>query len=332
MKRCLYSGTFSLPPEVKSRLQEKSIELVVNPYGHALSEDELLALLPDFDAVLASSEPYTEQVLAACPKLKIIARTGVGYDNVDVGAATRRGIYVTWTPIPELSYAIAEQTFGLILSFLKRIPSLNSSIREGKWDRMKWSGEIEDLYPKTLGLLGLGRIGAEVARRAKCHRMNLIYHDAVRMANIEEELGIRYVSLDELLSTADIISIHVPVTPETRGLINEKTIRKMKTTAIIVNTARGAIIDEQALARALTENRLKGALLDVLSEEPPSEKHVFFKLGERIPNLIITAHTGAGQETVRAMALAATDDVIGALIGKVPKYLLNRKVLENNRP
>jgi phosphoglycerate dehydrogenase-like enzyme len=331
LKRCFYSGTLSLPPELKPHFEENSIELTENPLGHALSEDELLTFLPRFDAALAGPEPYTERVIAACPNLKIIARTGVGYDKVDVEAASRRGIYVTWTPIPELSYAIAEQTFALILSFIKRIPHLNQSIREGKWDRAKWSKEIENLYPKTLGLLGLGRIGAEVARRAKSHRMSLIYYDSVRMLELEEELGIRYTSLDELLSTADIISIHVPLTPATRGLINDRTIRKMKTTAIIVNTARGAIIDEQALAQALKERRLGGALLDVLSEEPPSETNVFFKLGERFPNLVITPHVAQGPQTLRAMTLAAADDIIRVLDGRTPRYLLNKDTLEKHR-
>jgi len=331
MKRCFYAGILPIPSEVKSHLQANSIELTMNPQGHILSEEELLRLLPGFDAAVAGVEPYTERVMAACPNLKVIARTGVGYDKVDIEAATRRGILVTWTPIPELSYTIAEQTFALILSFLKRIPELSKSTREGTWSRTNGSLEIEDLYPKTLGLLGLGRIGAEVARRAKSYRMNLIYHDTVRMENLEEELGIRYVSFDELLSAADIISIHAPLTPETKGLINDGSIRKMKKTAIIVNTARGAIIDEQALAQALTENRLRGALLDVLSEEPPSEKHVFFKLGDRIPNLVITPHMAHGPDTIRAMALSAVDDVIRVLNGQPPKYLLNKEVLEGHR-
>ncbi len=329
MKRCLYAGTLSLPLEVKDHLNRNQVDLVENPYRKTLTEEDLASLLGDFDAVLAGPEPYSERVIQSCRKLKIIARTGVGYDKIDLPAASRRGVYVTWTPIPELAYSMAEQTFGLMLSFVKRISYLNSAVREGRWERAIWSEEVNDLYPLTLGLFGLGRIGSEVARRAKAFGMKLIYFDAVRMADLEESIGIKFVPFDELLSNADILSIHVPLTPDTRTVINEDAIRKMKRNAIVVNTARGAIVDERALANALLEGRLAGAMLDVLTEEPPTERHPFYKLGERIPNLIITPHVGVGRHTLRAMALAAADDVVRALNGEVPKYLLNRDVIQN---
>ena len=314
----------SLPTEVNHLLSQHGIELTRNPHGRALSENDLIDLLKDYDAALAGPEPYTSRVMDSAPKLRIIARTGVGYDKVDVDAATQRRIYVTWTPIPELAQAMAEQTFALMLSLLKRTPLLNGAIRQGKWDRTAWSKEIRDLYPMTLGLLGTGRIGSEVAKRAKAFQMKVIYYDAIRMNDLESSLGIEYVSLDELLRRSDVLSIHVPLTPQTKGMVNADALRRMKRSAIIINTARGGIIDESALASALEEGTIGGAALDALTEEPPSEGHVFYRLGDRLPNLIVTPHTGIGTETVRAMALAAAEDVARVLNGQKPKYTLNK--------
>jgi len=324
LKRCLYAGTLSVPDETVSFLSARGIELTNNPYGRALTEDDLCTILPGYDAVLAGLEPYTAKVMDSAPNLKIIARTGVGYDKVDVASATKRRIYVTWTPIPELSQAVAEQTFALILSSVKRVAYLNGEVRAGKWERQTWSKGIGDLYPLTLGLLGVGRIGSEVAKRARAFQMKTIYYDAIRMDDLESSLGIRYVPLDELFATSDIISIHLPLTPQTRGMINEVNIAKMKRNTIIVNTARGPIIDERALASALEEKRLGGAALDVLTEEPPTENHVFYKLGDRIPGLIITPHMGFGTPTANAIFLAAAADVARVLAGQDPVYPLNK--------
>jgi phosphoglycerate dehydrogenase-like enzyme len=329
MKRCLYAGTLSLPEETVTFLAGRGIELINNPYGRPLTEDDLCTLLKDYDAVLAGPEPYTAKVMDSAPNLKIIARTGVGYDKVDVASATKRHIFVTWTPIPELAHAMAEQTFALILSSVKRVPYLNSAVRAGRWERQTWSKEVGDLYPLTLGLLGVGRIGSEVAKRAKAFQMKVIYYDAIRMNDLETSLGIEYVSLDDLFARSDIISIHVPLTPQTKGIINEGNIAKMKKNAIIVNTARGPVIDEKSLAAALIEKRLGGAALDVLTEEPPTEHHIFYKLGDRIPELIITPHVGFGTPTTNSIFMAAAADVAQVLAGHAPKYPINKELLGN---
>ncbi|GBC74898.1 Hydroxypyruvate reductase [archaeon HR06] len=330
MSKCLIGlplgGRF--PKDIKDYLEAHKIEVIENPYGRKLSEEELMSLIKDCDATLAAAEPYTKKVLEVAKKLKIIARMGVGYDNVDLKAATERGIYVTWTPIPELAYAMAEHTMALILTFVKRIPYMNQEVRKGIWEPEKWGALIEDLYHLTLGLLGVGRIGGEVAKRAKAFGMSIIYYDIVRRKDLEDSLGIKYVSFNDLLSLSDILSIHTPLTPETKGMINEEAINKMKRNAIIINTARGAIIDEKALAKALMENRIAGACLDVLSEEPPTETHVFYKLGDRLQNLILTPHIGYGQHTGRAMGLTAAEDVVRVLRGERPKYLLNIEVIK----
>ncbi|MEM4312246.1 MAG: phosphoglycerate dehydrogenase [Nitrososphaerales archaeon] len=329
MSKCLIGLTLGgrFPKDIRDYLEAHRVEVIENPYGRKLNEDEVIELIKDCDATLAAAEPYTKRVIDSAKRLKIIARMGVGYDNVDLKAATEKGIFVTWTPIPELAYAMAEHTMALILTFVKRIPYMNQEIRKGIWEPEKWGIKVEDLYHLTLGLLGLGRIGGEVAKRAKTFGMNLIYYDIVRRKDLEESLGIKYVSFDELLAQSDILSIHTPLTPETKGIINEQAISKMKKNAIIVNTARGAIIDEEALSKALIENKIAGACLDVLSEEPPTKSHVFYKLGDKIPNLIFTPHLGYGQYTGRVMGITAAEEVIRVLSGEKPKYLLNTEVL-----
>ncbi len=320
----------TLPSELEGFLRGRGVEFAYNPLKRALREEDMASVLKGYDAALAGGEPYTEKVMDAAPDLKIIARTGVGYDQIDVPAATKRGIVVTTTPIPELSYAVAELAIGHLLGFVKRIPQLNRAIRLGEWDRQKWTQEVGDAYHLTLGLLGAGRIGFEVAKRAKALGMHVIYHDVVRMAEVEKAAGAEFVGLDELLSRADAISIHTPLTPATRGMVNREFLRKMKKSAFLVNTARGKIVDEGALAEALTEGRIAGACLDVMNEEPPSEKSPFYRLGDRIPNLILTPHAANGPYTFGRMAMAAAEDVARVLEGNPPVYPLNKEALARN--
>lgn len=323
MHRCLYAGTLAVPSETKADLASAGIELVVNPHGRALSEDDLISLLGDFDAVLAGPERYSAGVISSSERLRIIARTGVGYDKVDVNAATQNHVYVTWTPVPELASSVADMAVGLMLALVKRIPQLNEEVREGRWERQRWSTEVGDLRGHTLGLLGLGRIGSEVAARAKTFGMRVIYYDVVRMEQRERELSIEYVPLEQLLARSDVLSIHAPLTPETKNIIDHAALEKMKPTAFLVNTSRGELVDEKALAEALRSKRLAGAGLDVLSQEPPTAGHVFYKLGEDLPNLILTGHVAFGKDTFGAMVAAACEDVKRALRGETPRYLLN---------
>jgi phosphoglycerate dehydrogenase-like enzyme len=309
-------------PELKPSMLGKGIEVVEGPVGRSLTEDEQIEALAGMDACFGAGR-YTKRVIESNPRLKIIARVGVGYDTVDLGAANEMGVYVTNTPIPELAYAMAELTFSHILAFLKRIPQYNTEVRQGKWSSDSERGRVDDAYGLTLGVIGAGRIGGEVAFRAKAFRMNVVYHDVVRRKDLEDALGIEYVSLDELLSTSDVISIHSPLTPDTRGLIDERAIRRMKRNALVVNTARGPIVDEPALARALEENRIGGACLDVLSQEPPAEGHVFYKLGDRFPNLFLSPHSGVGTRTLRLLVRTAADEIVRVCNGERPKYPVN---------
>ena len=324
MKRILYGG--GLPaeeaPAVERYLNSHGIEMVQRLLGRHHTEAELILNLKDIDGCIAGGEPFTKAVLDSAPRLKVISRVGVGYDTIDIPAATAKGIYVTVTPIPELSIAMAEHAMALMLSMMKKIPQRDKEVRAGIWDTAG-APNLQDLYGLTLGLLGVGRIGAEVAKRAKGFDMNIIYHDVVRRSDLEASLGLRYVSLDELLSTSDVISVHTPLTPQTRGLLNDANIRKMKKNAVLVNTARGPIMDDSAVAAALREGRIFGASLDVLSEEPPSESHVFYKAGGTYPNLILTPHVGISDRTMRAMIMAAADEAQRVVNGEKPRYPVN---------
>jgi phosphoglycerate dehydrogenase-like enzyme len=266
-------------------------------------------------------------VLKAAKRLRVISRVGVGYNNIDLAAATKMGIFVTWAPVPELAYAVAEHTFAHALSFEKRIPFMNEDVRSGRWESEKWSTLMGDLYGSTMGLLGLGRIGSEVARRAKAFRMKIIYHDLIRRRDLEKSLGLRFVSFERLFREADIVSIHTPLTPETKGIVNREAISLMKKGSVLVNTARGSIVDERALAEALEGGRIAGACLDVLSEEPPTNGHIFYKLGNRIPNLLLTPHLDYGPRTAKALIMTAAGDAVRILESKKPKYLLNNGVV-----
>ncbi len=334
MQKCLFapgklSGRF--PSDLKSYFEENGIELIENPFGKIISGEQLTSTIKDYDAVIAGGEPYNASTLKLASKLKIIARVGVGYDRVDLNEATKRGIFVTWTPIPEIARAEAEHTFALILSFEKKIPFMNSEVREGIWEPEKWGASIDDLYHLKLGIVGLGRIGSEVATRAKAFGMNVAYYDVERKNEIENQLGIKFLPLDELLSESDIISLHIPLMPHTRNLMNQNTLGKMKKSAILVNTSRGPIVDSHALYSALNAGVIAGACLDVLDEEPPSSDHVFFRLGNRLPNLILTQHVGYGPFTGRALVYCAAEDVMRVLRGEAPQYLLNKELLNDRK-
>jgi len=330
-RKCVYTFRFGdpakFPPELSEIMKAHDIELKVNMLGRTHTEEELIAELADADAVLAGIDPYTARVMDSAKKLKIIARIGAGYDTVDIAAATRRHIYVTYTPIAELSKAVADETFALMLSVSRKIPIMNRHVREGGFDVEGMCSIALDIYPLTLGIVGLGHIGAEVAKRARSFGMNVLYYDKIRRQGLEKEFDLQYMTLDKLLSNSDIVTIHTSLNPETRGMIGEREISLMKKSAIIINTARGPIIQEKPLYDALVEGRLGGAGLSVLSEEPPTPKCPFYKLGDRLPNVVLTPHVGAALNTRRIQSLAAAEEVIAVLEGRQPKYLLNKEVL-----
>jgi glyoxylate reductase len=208
---------------------------------------------------------------------------------------------------------------------------MNADLRQGEWRTSYWGSRMQDLYGLTFGLFGVGRIGSETAKRAKAFDMKLIYHDVVRREDLEKSLGMEYVSFERLLAESDILSLHSPLTPQTRGIINADAFRRMKPTAVLINTARGAVVDEAALVVALEQGTIAGACIDTFSVEPLAPPHPFYKLQDRLPNLILTPHMGYGPRTGRRMMYFAADQMMDALEGRVPPNVLNPEVLGRRR-
>ena len=302
--------TNNVPVDVSNTLNELAeVEYVKRPYDDKFKNAY---------AVLVGTEPIGAEYLDKAPKLKLVARFGVGYDSVDVEECTKRGIIVTHTP-EVLSGGVADHTWALILSYNRHIP-LADGFTKTRW--AKREGYIPfgwDTEGKTLGILGLGRIGLEVLKRAQGFPVDTIYHDIYRREDLEEEYGVEYVSFDTLLSRSDILSIHVALTDSTKGIINEAAFNKMKPTALIVNTSRGPVIDEKALIKALEEKKIAGAALDVFEKEPTPLDNPLL----RFDNVVLTPHcASATWETRRKMAIRSVGNVKAFLEGKRPPHVV----------
>lgn len=261
-----------------------------------MKPEELRAIVSSYDAIVVrSATKVTAEIISAGRNLKAIARAGVGLDNVDTGAAIARNIKLINSPEAS-SVAVAELVMGLMLSFARSIPRADHSTKLGRWEKKELMGT--ELRGKTLGIVGTGNIGKVVGRRAAAFEMKLLLHDIVRDEEFAGEVGGRYVDLDELLRESDYITLHVPLTPETRHMIGPREIKLMKPNAVLINTSRGAIVDENALIEALRERRIGGACLDVFETEPLTSSPLF-----SLPNVILTPHIGAS--TVEAQREAA---------------------------
>lgn len=282
-----------------------------------IDQAELLAILSRYDAlVVRSGTKVTAAVIAAGEQLKVIGRAGTGVDNIDVEAATRQGIVVVNAPASN-SVAVAELTIGLILALARQIPQSFGSLASGKWERSKFMGL--EARNRTLGLLGLGRIGGEVARRARGLEMDVIAHDPVVSPDRAAQFGVELVSFDDLLARSDFLSVHVPLLESTRNLFDAARLAQMKRGSFLINAARGGIIDEVALAQAIDAGQLAGAALDVFSTEPPTNTPV---IGH--PKIIATPHLGASTEEAQALTAAdVAEGVLAVLSGGTPLYAVN---------
>ena len=318
---CLVSwpATSSDFSKLEDFFNSHDIVLKKNPLGRNLKEEELIPLLEAIDGTIAGIEPYTRRVFESAKRLKVISRVGVGYENIDLKAAAENNVIITLTPIPELAVSVAEEAITLILTLLRKTIERDRMIRQGIWDL---NVQIGETYTTTLGILGLGRIGAEVARRASTFGMKLQYHDKIRRYDLESELGIKYLSFDELLSQSEVVTIHVPSSMETRKLIGREELEKMKRDSYLINTARGDIVDESALFEMLDSGRLAGAGLGVYSKEPPSYGDPFYKLGQRLPSVVLLPHRTMGQATKERMLIAAANELLAVLEGRPPNYQL----------
>ncbi len=255
----------------------------------------LLAALADANAVLVrSATKVDEEAIAAAPNLKVIARAGVGLDNVDIKAATTAGVMVVNAPTSNIISA-AELTVGHILSLARHIPQAHNALAEAQWKRSKYTGT--ELYEKTIGIIGLGRIGALITARMQAFGTNVIAYDPYVTSARAQQLGVQLVTLDELLAQSDFITIHMPKTPETTGMISTEQLAMMKPTAYVVNVARGGLIDEDALYEALVSGTIAGAGLDVFVSEPPTDEKLL-----SLPNIIVTPHLGASTSEAQEKA------------------------------
>ncbi|MDP2884007.1 MAG: phosphoglycerate dehydrogenase [Ignavibacteria bacterium] len=294
-----------------------------------LPPDQLRAIIADYDGLIVrSGTKVTAEIIAAATKLKIIGRAGAGVDNVDVEAATRRGIVVMNTPGGN-TISAAEHTMSLLLSMARNIPQANESIRQGKWDRKSFTGT--ELLEKTIGIVGLGKIGREVASRCQAFGMKTIGYDPVLSAEVAAKGKIELVSLDEIFMRSDFITLHTPLTDETKGLIGDASLVKCKNGVRIINCARGGIVDEQALLRGLQSGKVAGAALDVFEKEPPGDQPLL-----KHPRVIATPHLGASTEeaqekVARQIAVQVADmlkerGLAGAVNGEALQLALRKEL------
>src|SRR5262245_42909855 len=290
-------------------LKEAGFEIVLPPMARQMTEDELIAELKEIDAVLAGSEPYTPRVFDARPELQVVARNGVGYDAVDVAAATARGIPVTVAPANQ--DAVAEHTFALILALAKQVVPQHLAMKQGEWPRKA----TQPLRGQVLGLAGLGRIGKAVALRGKAFGMRVIAFEPYPDEAFVRQHAISLVPLDRVFAEADYVSLHMPLTPDSKRCIGRKLFGLMKPTAYFVNTARGPIVCEDELYEVLKDRKIAGAGLDVFEEEPPAAKHPLLQLD----NVVLTAHTaGVDERSGVEMSHLAAKTIVALYRGEWP--------------
>jgi D-3-phosphoglycerate dehydrogenase len=277
------------------KLEEAGFEVDVNP---TISHEQLKEVVSEYDALIVRSRTkVTREIMEAGNRLKTIGRAGVGLDNIDTKTAEKKGIAVLNTPEAPAE-AVAELTLGLILSLARNIPLADSTTKEGKWMKKKLRGW--QLRGKTLGTIGLGNVGLEVARLAKAFGMKILITKRTPPApEVLSELNGTFIPLNEMLPRSDVVTIHVPITRQTHHMIGKEQIRLMKKGAYLINTSRGAVVDEEALLKALESEKLAGAALDVYEEEPPMDSALI-----RMPNVVCTPHIGA--QTEEAQKAAAT--------------------------
>ncbi len=292
-------------------LEAAGLTPVFGPVTPKFTEAQVAELLPGCVASLAGSEPYTPAVIAVAAKqgLKVIARAGVGYDEVNVSAATEHGVAVT-IAAGSNQLAVAEHTFMLILALARRLLPQHAATKAGQWPRKA----NEPIRGKTLGVIGVGRIGKEVVRLGHAFGMNVIASDILPVGDYLKRYDAKLASADEIFAQADYVTLHTPMTPMTEHMVNARTLGLMKPTAYLVNTSRGPVVNEADLLKALTEKRIAGAALDVFEHEPAKQNPLF-----ALDNVVLTAHTaGVDTRSIRDMATYAAQAIVKILAGEWP--------------
>jgi D-3-phosphoglycerate dehydrogenase len=306
----------------KQILREAGYELVESPNDQPLKAGELGPWLKDVDAAILGLDVVDAEALSAASRLRVISRYGVGVDSVDIAAATSCGVVVTITPGAN-AVSVAELTVALLFSLARSIPYHDRVAKSGKWSRVQGI----ELTGATIGLMGLGRIGREVAQRCRGLGMRVIGYDPMLTAEQIDALGVARCSFEQLLGESDVVSLHLPLTPQTRMVIDSAALAKMKRGAYLINTARGGLVDEEALYEALSAKRLAGAAFDVFAEEPPRSDGLV-----SLDNFIAAPHIGsATEQTIRRMGLMAAENALAVLRGDRPEGIVNPEVYEKLR-
>ncbi|SFE34779.1 glyoxylate reductase [Thermoanaerobacter thermohydrosulfuricus] len=311
-------------PEEGLNLLRKYCEVEVSPYDRMLTKEELLEKVQGKNAVITQlTDKVDKEFFEAAKDVKIVANYAVGFDNIDLEEATIRGVYITNTP-DVLTNATAELAWALLFATARRVVESDKFMRSGKfqgWAPMLFLGK--GVTGKTLGIIGAGRIGQAFAKMAKGFDMKILYTARSPKKEFEEETGAQYVDLDTLLKESDFVSIHVPLTPETRHLIGEKELKLMKKSAILINTGRGPVVDEKALVKALKNKDIYAAGLDVYEREPLFEEEL-----AQLDNVVMLPHIGsATEEARRDMSILVAQNIIDVIEGRVPRTLVNKDVL-----
>lgn len=297
---------------LKTELEKLVGEVIYNPTGKPLSSAEVAALLPGVDGYIAGLDAIDREALQAADRLKVICRYGVGVDNVDLGAAKEKGIIVTNTPGSN-SVSVAELALGLILALARQIPEAVEAVHQGKWPRL--SGV--SLEGKAIGILGLGAIGKQLTRRLQGFDCRILAYDPFADTSFAKTNRVELTSLESVITQADFVSLHLPLLPETRGLVNRDFLAKMKKGSFLVNTSRGEVVDESALLEALKSGQLRGAGLDAFIKEPPDPDNPLLAL----PQVIATPHLGAQTDGATSkMGWFALNDCLAVLRGEQPLY------------
>jgi D-3-phosphoglycerate dehydrogenase len=298
-------------PAALERMQAAGCTLVANPWGRAPTEAELIEQIGDVDALISGTEPVTAQVIAAAQRLKVISKHGVGYENIDLAAAAQRGIPVAIAG-GAIADSVADMALALILALARHVPQGDRAVRAGRWPRLVGM----QLRGKTLGIVGLGQIGKAVCRRAVGFGLNVVAYDAYPDMRFAASWGVRFMALDELLANADIVTLHAPALPETYHLISHATLARMKPTALLINTARGDLVDEAALADALQRGLIAGAASDVFQHEPPGQSALL-----ALDTFIATPHSaGQTEDGLRQMGEITAENALLVLAGQQPLF------------
>ncbi len=302
-----FASTSSKPKEM---LEEKGYQLIYNDKGRPIKKEEMMDLIPDIDGIIIGIDCFDNDIINQANNLKVISKYGVGVDNIDMLTAKISNVVVCNTPTANTD-AVADLAFALMLSLARRIPEADRETKAGNWKKIIGNA----VYGKTLGVIGLGKIGRALVKRAKGFDMNILVFDIFHDNEFAEKYGIKYVNIDRLLMESDYISLHTPLNDETRNIISTDEFKKMKDTAFLINTSRGGIIDERALYHALRDGYLRGAALDAFLNEPPQGSPL-----RDLDNIIMTSHNGAyTEEAIASMGIQAVQNLIDVFEGREPE-------------